>query len=139
MIIVKEIGVYQYDYDSRKYIKTDFNYINEKRELWLVGVNPISSKIIGNTNYSTDNEVKAHYIFRINNGLNKGKSYSANENYLVVFEVCIYDWYKPEETVLLELKEALLDKYPIIDCQLVLDTCKVRDIYSGYYKEKIII
>ena len=68
MIIVKEIGVYQYNYDSRKYIKTDFNYITEKRELWLVGVNPISSKIIGNSNYSTDNEVKAHYIFRIKHG-----------------------------------------------------------------------
>lgn len=139
MIIVKEIGVYQYDYISHQYLKTDFNYIIEKRELWLVGVNPISSKMIGSGNYSTDNEVKAHYIFRINNGLNKGKAYSANENYLVVFEVCIYDWYKPEETVLLELKEALLDKYPIIDCQLVLDACKVRDIYSGYYKEKIIV
>lgn len=95
--------------------------------------------MIGNTNYSTDNEVKAHYVFRINDGLNRGKVYSANENYLVVFEVCIYDWYRPEETILLELREALLDKYPIIDCQLVLDACKVRDIYSGYYKEKIIV
>lgn len=139
MITVKEIGVYQHDCASNQYLKTDFNYITEKRELWLVGVNPISSKMIGSSNYSTDHEVKAHYIFRINSGLNEGKSYLANEDYLVVFEVCIYDWYRPEETILSELREALFDKYPIIDCQSVLDACKVRGIYSGYYKEQIII
>jgi hypothetical protein len=139
MVTVKEIGVYQHDWNSHQYLKTDFNYITENRELWLVGINPISSKMIGNSNYSTDHEVKAHYIFRINSGLNKGKSYLANEDYLVVFEVCIDDWYRPEETILSELREALLDKYPIINCQLALDACKVRGIYSGYYKEKIII
>lgn len=30
MVNVKEIGVYQYDYTSHQYIKTDFNYITEK-------------------------------------------------------------------------------------------------------------
>ena len=139
MVTVKEIGVYQHDWNSHQYLKIDFNYIIENRELWLVEINPISSKMIGSSNYSTDHAVKAHYIFRINSGLNKGKSYLANEDYLVVFEVCIYDWYRPEETILSELREALFDKYPIIDCQSVLDACKVRGIYSGYYKEKIII
>lgn len=140
MVNVKEIGVFKYDSKSDLYCKTDFDYKEENRELWLVEVIPVSSKIIGYGNYSTDHEVMARYIFRINSGLNKGKSYIASEDYLVVFEIYIYDWYKPEETILLELRESLFDKYPIIDCQLVLDACKVRNIYSNaFYKEKLLI
>lgn len=139
MITIKEVGVFKYDFKSEQYCKTNFDYKEEKRELWLVEVIPISSEMIGSGNYSTDHEVKARYIFRVNSGLNEGKSYLANEDYLVIFEVCIYDWYRPEEAILLELREALFDKYPIIDCQSVLDACKVRDIYSGYYKEKLLI
>jgi hypothetical protein len=139
MVTVKEIGVFKPDFRSNQYCKTDFDYKKENRQLWLVEVIPISSKMIGSSNYSTDHEVISYYVFRVNNGINKGKSYMANEDYLVVFEIHVYDWYKPEETVLLELREALFDKYPIIDCQSVLDACKVRNIYSGYYKEKLSI
>lgn len=137
MVTVKEIGVFKHDSKSEKYCKTDFDYKKEKRELWLVEVIPVSSKMIGSSNYSTDHEVISHYVFRVNSGINKGESYTLSEDYLVVFEICVYDWYRPEETVLLELRKALFDKYPIIDCQSVLDACKVRNIYSGYYKEEL--
>lgn len=140
MVNIKEIGVFKYDPKSDQYCKTDFDYKGENRELWLVEVIPVSSKIIGYGNYSADHEVIARYIFRINSGLNKGKSYIASEDYLVVFEICIYDWHTPEETILLELREALFDKYPIIDHQMVLNACKVRNIYNdAFYKEKLVI
>lgn len=140
MVTVKEIGVFEYNSKYDQYCKTDFDYKKENRELWLVKVIPVSSKIIGYGSCNADHEVTAYYIFRINSGINEGKSYIASEDYLAVFEICIYDWYKPEETILLELREALFDKYPIIDCQLVLDACKVRNIYSDdFYKEKLVI
>lgn len=33
MVTVKEVGVFKYDYKSKHYYKTDFNYKNENREL----------------------------------------------------------------------------------------------------------
>jgi len=137
MVTVKEIGVFKRDSKSEQYCKTDFDYKKEKRELWLVEVIPVSSEMIGNSNYSTDHEVISHYVFRVNSGINRGKSYTLSEDYLVVLEIHVYDWYRPEETVLLELRKALFDKYPIIDCQSVLDACKVRDIYARYYKKEL--
>ena len=139
MVTVKEVGVFKYDYKSKQYYRTDFNYKNENRELWLIEVIPVSSKMIGSSNYSTDHEVISHYVFRVNSGINRGKSYTLSEDYLVVLEIHVYDWYIPEETVLLELRKVLFDEYPIIDYQSVLDACKVRNIYSGYYKEKLLI
>ena len=139
MVTVKEVGVFKYDYKSKQYYKTDFNYKNENRELWLIEVIPVSSKMIGSSNYSTDHEVISHYVFRVNSGMNKGKSYTLSEDYLVVFEICVYDWYIPEETVLLELRKALFEKYPIIDYQSVLDACKVRNLYSGHFKDNLLI
>ena len=139
MVTVKEVGVFKYDYKSKQYLKIDFDYKKEKRELWLVEVIPVSSKMIGSSNYSTDHEVISHYVFHVNSGINRGKSYTLSEDYLVVLEIHVYDWYIPEETVLLELRKELFDEYPIIDCQSVLDACKVRNLYSGHFKDNLLI
>lgn len=100
------------------------------RQVWLEYIQHIDSHMVGSSNYTTDYEENWYLIFRVNSGNGDGKSYRATENYLMVLEIQIYTWYRPEDRIREEVIEGL-KQYPIIYLNELLGAFKQRGFYRN--------
>ena len=99
------------------------------RELWIEKIKCLSYKEIGSSNYSYDQVGTYQVQARINSGKGKGKMYNCGEDYIVIFEFTISEWYVPNERISITLIELFKD-YPILNMQEFLHAFSYRNFYK---------
>lgn len=106
-------------------VSIDFDYT--KRKLLLNTIKCLNYKEIGSSNYSYDQIGTYRFIFDINDG-SDAPCIKGDEQYKLTFIISIAEWYRPEDSIRIELNK-VLKQFNIFDLDEVLDAFSYRKFY----------
>ena len=103
------------------------NFDYSKRKLFLKTIKCLAYEEIGSSNYSYDQIGTYRFIFHINDG-SAAPAIKVDEWYTLTFTISIAEWYRPEDSIRIELGKALKG-FDIIDVDEVLNAFSYRKFY----------
>lgn len=133
---VKNKGVFEFQSeDYHNLIPIDFNILG--RELWLDKIQYIDTNFVGCSDFSYDATERWYIIFHVNCGIGEGKCFKGGEDYMMVLEIEVDTWCRPDDMVAKEVCEGL-KHYPIIKLEELFEAFKQRRFFKNLDKYCIV-